>query len=92
MFSFLPIILGTNYVYGHTSRAVYYRLTRNKSAPNLGLPSGYQVTCPSVNSGKIENGWQDTERSSALSVVWTIGDTRVEVSDGTTGLLMYTDK
>ena len=89
---FVLYFLGTNYVYGHASRAMYYRLARNKSPPKLGLPSGYQAVCPSVNSGSIENGWQDTERSSALSVVWTLGDSRVEVSDGTTGQLMYSER
>lgn len=81
--------IGMNYVYGHASRAMYYRLLRNKTSLELSLPPGYQATCPLLGNGQIENNWQETERSSALSVVWTLGDSLAEVSDGTTGLLMY---
>ena len=76
--------LGDTYVYGHVSRALYFRLVRDEDAP-LQLPSTFHATCPEFFHTKIGTCGQETEKSTAVAVVWHTGIAKAEVLDGTAG-------
>ena len=75
-------------MYGHIARALFYRLTKGEKELKVPLPPGYQAVCPDIGQAKVEIEVQDTEKSTALTVMWSQGDDKAEVMDGTTGKII----
>jgi Adenosine-deaminase (editase) domain len=75
-------------MYGHLSRAFYHRLLRDAKLPDanvLELPTGFRINCPIISHTKIGKCSPETEKSTAVSVVWHRGAKIAEVIDGTLG-------
>ena len=55
--------------------------------PDLHLPTPYRAAYPAIIKSNFVNLFQqqETEKSSALAVVWYLGLDKAEVFDGTTG-------
>ena len=77
-------------MYGHVSRALYYRLSKSCEDPVLDLPEGYVPTMPVLGHTELEVSLQETEKSLPLVASWTGQDERMDIVDGTTGKKMDT--
>ena len=65
-------------------RAFYHRVLRDDQTV-LELPSGFEVRCPLINHTIIGKCGQETEKSTAVTVLWHRGIKCSEVLDGTIG-------
>lgn len=81
------LTLGYLYDHGHLSRAVCCRLQHNSDL-NTVLPAPYHVNHPWLGRVTAYDPPRETEKTNNLSVNWSIGDTRTEVTDGRTGACM----
>jgi hypothetical protein len=75
-------------VYGHLTRAFYHRIQRDNKqldAAFLELPPGYRINCPVIRHTTVGKCSPESEKSTAVSVVWHSGAKSAEVIDGTTG-------
>ena len=81
------LTLGYLYDHGHLSRAVCCRLQHNSDL-NTELPAPYHVNHPWLGRVTAYDPPRETEKTNNLSVNWSIGDTRTEVTDGRTGACM----
>ena len=81
------LTLGYLYDHGHLSRAVCCRL-QHSSDLNTVLPAPYHVNHPWLGRVTAYDPPRETEKTNNLSVNWSIGDTRTEVTDGRTGACM----
>ena len=75
------------FVYGHVARALHDRLARKTTVEqsDLQLVPPYHVAAPAFIRTKIGTLGAETEKSTAVTVIWYLGADRAEVIDGTTG-------
>ncbi|XP_067684217.1 adenosine deaminase domain-containing protein 1-like isoform X2 [Haliotis asinina] len=78
------IIVGSKFDHGHCSRAVCCRVYDVLSES---LPSTYHINHPRLHPVSIlfSQHYPDGEHATSLSVNWSEGDEKVEVTDGFTG-------
>jgi len=74
-------------VQGHIARALYDRLHVSDAKP-LELPKGFHVNCPVIGYTMVGRAVQETEKTTAVTMSWFRGAPRVDVIDGTAGLLL----
>lgn len=68
------------------ARGLYYRLQADGKTPvKWQLPTGYGLSSPELGHTDLEDMVVDTEKSSPITVSWTVGEPRADVLDGTTG-------
>ena len=72
---------------GHIARALYDRLHVSDTKP-LVLPKGFHVNCPVIGYTMVGRAVQETEKTTAVTMSWFRGAPRVDVIDGTAGLLL----
>lgn len=78
------ITLGQLFSHGHLCRAVCCRVDEEYGD----LPDYYSVNHPRLGQVSAFTPTRNTEKSRAYSINWNITDSGVEVTDGTTGLLV----
>ena len=77
------VYLGSLFVERYLHRAMCCRL----SYPGpLILPSSYKLNHPKVGRITVDDPPRDTEKTSKISLNWTLGDEDVEIVDGTKGV------
>uniref|UniRef100_A0A8C4Q2G3 Double-stranded RNA-specific adenosine deaminase n=1 Tax=Eptatretus burgeri TaxID=7764 RepID=A0A8C4Q2G3_EPTBU len=77
--------LGYLYSHGHLTRGVCCRLARGPNNFTDGLPSSYTLNHPQVGRVTVYDSTRHVGKTKEMSLCWTMGDTEVEVLDGTTG-------
>ena len=83
------LTLGSLHHHGHLSRAVCCRAM----GPDGSNPAGFTVNHPSL--GRTRGGdvmERHTDKASNFSLNWALGDDKAELTDGTNGRLVVTDK
>jgi hypothetical protein len=82
------LITGDNFKFGHISRALYHRLDRTGDEAEMCLPTIFQAICPQILHSELCALIFETEKSTSQTAIWTLGQKKAEVIDGTTGKLI----
>ncbi|ELU02784.1 hypothetical protein CAPTEDRAFT_228448 [Capitella teleta] len=82
------LLIGDNFKFGHISRALYHRLDPTGDEAEMSLPPNYRAVCPRIHQSDMFALVLETEKSTPQTAIWTLGNPRSEVIDGTTGKLI----